>query len=233
TQFAAQPPAAPQALPAAPAGSLTPLPPLSPNNIAMPSPPSAGPRERDAKPFIEANEPQIAITPASDHTLEDAFGEVRDADVPEVATDAPLDPDFMDAEPLDPGAARPLDHATVSNSEGFAEIQIDTPQITTPQKSAASRYAELQRKLAERAGLGGFQGFCPVALRDRRELVDARPEFLAVHQGRTYELASAEAKARFEANPAKYAPMNGGRDVVLVAQGESDAEGNLAHAVWF
>lgn len=96
-----------------------------------------------------------------------------------------------------------------------------------------SRYVALTRKLAERRGLVGMQGFCPVALHEQRKLVDARPEFLCVYRGRTYRVSSAEAKARFDADPARYAPAAGGLDVVLKSRGQSGVEGLLANAIWF
>ena len=130
-------------------------------------------------------------------------------------------------------APRPLDPETISSTEAAGQLPAAAPPAEVPQQSPAARLAELQRKLAERSGLGGFQGFCPVALRDRRELLDTRPEFLSVFQNRTYELSSAEAKARFEADPTRYAPANEGNDPVLTSRGEAEAEGSLTHAVWF
>ncbi|QDT66151.1 hypothetical protein [Calycomorphotria hydatis] len=103
-------------------------------------------------------------------------------------------------------------------------------QEATPQDQHRS---SMFARLAERSGLGGYQGFCPVELRDNRNLIDALPEFVSVYQARTYEFSSAAAKARFEANPERYAPINGGHDVVLTAAGELDTEGSLRNAVWY
>lgn len=92
--------------------------------------------------------------------------------------------------------------------------------------------AKLER-IASRQGLNGFKGFCPVALKDHRELLDARPEFSAVYNGRRYFFSSAASQAMFESNPAEYAPAALGNDVVhLMLTGES-RPGSLEHAVWF
>lgn len=208
-----------------------------------PAPPAdvAGPAEdnpfadvqSDAEAVVIETAPAPAAAPA--HPLEDSFVDIRGEAAPEETAIADLDPEF--ATPIrihDRGAPRPLDPEAVSSGEEIAPAQVATPPAApAPQQSPAARMAELQRKLAERSGLGGFQGFCPVALRDRRELTDSRPEFLSVYQNRTYELSSAEAKARFEADPARYAPVNSGNDVVLTTRGETEAEGSLTHAVWF
>ncbi|MBA3315861.1 MAG: hypothetical protein M3552_15255 [Planctomycetota bacterium] len=229
--IAEQPFDAPRAFEQAPAR------PLAPQNVArsMSAPPAAPlATAREANPFAEAEESMMVISPARPHPFEDAFLEVRGEPAADIAFVAAIDPAFSDEETFEVDAPRTLDPETFADSEDFAPVAPEAaPAQITSQQATAARYAELQRKLAERSGLGGFQGFCPVALRDRRELLDARPEFLSIHEGRTYELASAEAKARFEADPAKYAPMSQGNDVVLVSRGELEAEGNLNFAVWF
>ncbi len=79
----------------------------------------------------------------------------------------------------------------------------------------------------------GLKGFCPVAIRDDRRLTVALDEFTYEHQAQVYRFSSAEALAKFQANPELYAPMAGGLDVVAVRQGAAVANGSLDHAVWF
>jgi YHS domain-containing protein len=182
----------------------------------------------------DAGEMIMVIKPAGLHPLDDAFVEVRGESPADIEVTAAADPAFEEVEGTASAPPRTLTPAAVAGADAFAPVAPETVEPPVKSEAAtAARYAELQRKLAERSGLGGFQGFCPVALRDRRELMDARPEFLSVYQGRTYEVASAEAKARFEADPEKYAPVNQGNDLVLVSRGEAEVEGNLSHAVWF
>lgn len=94
--------------------------------------------------------------------------------------------------------------------------------------------AEIRRqKIESRKDLTGFQGFCPVALREERDLVDASEEFEATFGLNTYQFSSAEAAKQFEANPTRYAPAAGGSDVVaLVNSGEQHA-GSLKFAMWY
>jgi len=89
------------------------------------------------------------------------------------------------------------------------------------------------RKIAERAELKGLKGFCPVTLRDDRDLADARPQFKAVFQSKVYNFATEEARDKFEKNPKAYAPIAGGNDIVANKLESSDIEGSLEHAVWF
>jgi YHS domain-containing protein len=102
-------------------------------------------------------------------------------------------------------------------------------------KAADSKgaHGDKLQKIAERSELTGLKGFCPVALRDSRELKDARPQFQAKFNGKIYNLSSAEAKAKFESDPDVYAPAAGGQDVVLAASEATDREGSLDRAVWY
>jgi YHS domain-containing protein len=106
--------------------------------------------------------------------------------------------------------------------------RLEAPSAPTPQQTNS----KLER-IASRKGLNGFKGFCPVAIKDHRELIDARPEYSAVFNGRRYFFSSAASQALFEANPENYAPAALGNDVVhLMLTGESRS-GSLEHAVWF
>ncbi len=87
--------------------------------------------------------------------------------------------------------------------------------------------------IASRSELSGLKGFCIVALRDKRELVNVNLLYGSVYETRTYYFASRENWAKFESNPAKYAPAAGGRDVVVLKHQEMDIEGSLDHAVWY
>ncbi len=86
--------------------------------------------------------------------------------------------------------------------------------------------------ISERGELRGLKGFCPVALRDDRDLKNALPEHHSTFQGRTYYFSTADAKTEFDKHPEHYAPIAGGQDVVLLTE-KVTKEGSLDHAVWF
>jgi YHS domain-containing protein len=88
------------------------------------------------------------------------------------------------------------------------------------------------RQIAARASQPGFKGFCPVALRDRRELIDSEPEFTATFGLQTYSFHSLDAKLAFEAEPTRYAPAAGGADVVVLVNSGEEKAGSLDHALW-
>ncbi|MCC7423225.1 MAG: hypothetical protein IT428_23360 [Planctomycetaceae bacterium] len=88
------------------------------------------------------------------------------------------------------------------------------------------------RMIAQRSGTG-FKGFCPVTLRDERELVDASPQFMGTYEGQTYAFASLEAQRRFERDPKKYSPMSAGYDVILLSNHGREVPGSLDYAIWY
>ncbi|MFO1096438.1 MAG: hypothetical protein U0992_24495 [Planctomycetaceae bacterium] len=122
------------------------------------------------------------------------------------------------------------------------DAHTSVPQTTVvlkkaaPATAATGPRADVQRKLsriAERKGLTGFKGFCPVMLKDYRELVDAKLEHTVIYEGRQYWFSSAAARETFLLDPAAYVPARGGIDVVLFDNTGESREGSLDHAVWY
>ena len=122
----------------------------------------------------------------------------------------------------------PSEHPLESISESDA-------RLTTPPSGDVANHqtpASEQQKLDARNGRDGFMGFCPVTLRDHKTLVDGSPEFTSTFGGERFEFASADAKAAFDADPLRYSPANGGRDIVLAA-GRIEVPGSLQHATYY
>lgn len=55
-----------------------------------------------------------------------------------------------------------------------------------------------------------LDGYCPVAYFVADGPLKGSAEFASTHEGQTYYFVSAEAKAMFDAEPAKYVPAYGG-----------------------
>lgn len=100
-----------------------------------------------------------------------------------------------------------------------------------PERSAytQSKYEQI----ASRTGATGLKGFCPVRLRDHRDLADGLDEFRVQHNGRVYALSSAAALQNFLADPEKYTPAAFGYDVIVHSQTGDTVEGALDHSAWF
>ena len=102
-----------------------------------------------------------------------------------------------------------------------------------PVEVVENSYLEKMRRIRDRFGMKGLKGFCPVTLRDERELLDAKPEFFFTHRGQKFHFASAEARDKFEVDPATYAPAAYGADVVALGRDKDVVEGTLDFAAWY
>lgn len=153
------------------------------------------------------------------------------------ADSAPVQQTAADSIPLPqlPDLPAPAELAAPENAAPAGTLPEITPAEKPVVKSSApsGTRSDKLRKIAERSELTGLKGFCPVALRDSRELKDARPSFQAKFAGNFYNFSSAEALAKFEAEPKKYVPTAAGQDVVLAANEGSNREGSLDRAVWY
>ena len=122
-----------------------------------------------------------------------------------------------------------------SASSSNIEMKPATPPVTppaAPPSTEGDQQSKLER-IAARRNLMGLKGFCPVVLRDERDLVDSSAAFIVTYNGHDYPLSSADAREKFMADPAKYAPASGGCDVIHLALTGERQEGSLDHAVWY
>lgn len=126
----------------------------------------------------------------------------------------------------------------------FTGLKLNTPQEgAAPEQNAgqpqvapspgADAGQDKLKVLAEAQDESLFKGFCPVALRDQRELIRAKPEFSSEHEGRSYQFSSAAHKAKFDRHPEQYVPAAGGRDVVALEDDGEETEGALQFASWY
>jgi len=129
--------------------------------------------------------------------------------------------------------------------DGAATAELQPPRVNVPEALSAAETERLRqtaeqerrqrqhRQILSRAGQTGFKGFCPVTLRDRRELTEADPQFSSTFGLQTYTFSSAESKITFDSDPARYAPAAGGSDVVVLVNSGEEQAGQLDYALWY
>lgn len=152
-----------------------------------------------------------ATTPAEDDTA--AF-------IQPVAT-----PTTVVSETESPGSAAP-----------FPEQVASMPAVRRSIEPADAEWFDDRRQtILTRSQDDLFRGYCPVALREERALVDARAEFICEHNGQQISCSSAEAMKLFQMNPHCYLPVADGCDVVKAGSpaATSAPAGNLGYASWF
>lgn len=183
--------------------------------------------------------------PAAPQPLEELVAENATApspfaqDLPAVSEAKPVPVEPVEADPL-PELALP-ELPSLEAPQQPAEIELTpAPQVNIADQAAkpishqpTSEYDAKMALIRERGGMKGLKGFCPVTLRDERELRDAQPEFASSFRGQKFHFSSAEAKTKFDLDAARYVPAAYGADVVVLIRDKDVAEGSLDFAAWY
>lgn len=220
--------------------------------------PVIAPKKQDViSPKVEAAAPNvIESTPetAIETAIEPAIVTEDESDSPVAKTEE--DPFAVDAkgfnEPSINGDLQPNNDPTapsLGDQPALAPVPVDdkpvaepkriepTPAAETgdfvPPKTIQETHLEKMRRIRERFGMKGLKGFCPVTLRDDRELKDAKTEYYSMHRNQKFHFASAEARDKFESNPFRYVPAAYGADVVALSRDKDVLEGTLDFALWY
>lgn len=139
------------------------------------------------------------------------------------------------------GTNKPLEIAPIMPPGKAASPVAKTP-VVLPKKVAdeaatakppLSAADERLRKLADAPEKTGLKGFCPVALRQKGQLIETKPQFNAVYQGQKFHFSSIAAKAAFEKEPQLFVPVHTGMDGVALLDEDESLPGSLDHAVWY
>jgi YHS domain-containing protein len=179
-------------------------------------------------PTAEEVDPLAAPSPAPAPSAAPALV----VDVPSPAATSPAGPQ-LNIPNAAPALTLPGTEAATPKAEIISTDAPPAPAAQIVDTSSADQNAERMKQIRERGGMKGLKGFCPVSLRDQRELKDSLPEFAATYRGQKFHFANAEAKAKFEQNPAHYAPAAYGADVVVLIRDKDVAEGSLDFAAWY
>ncbi len=78
-----------------------------------------------------------------------------------------------------------------------------------------------------------LEGYCPVNLAEKERWVLGNRRWGARHEGRTYLFAGPEEQQKFLADPERYAPVFGGRDIVRAVETGTLVDGRREYGGWF
>lgn len=198
-------------------------------------------RSSDSQPALAV--PQLAAKPATPAPTKDAPGFEAPVELGPVAPVPLSAPKLSDLNPLlapreEKAEAKPVpkSETEVKVAEKAAQpLPLDAPALTPVpqlQLDGDSTKSKMER-IRERSGTVGLKGFCPVKLRDQRELVDAQPGYEAMYRGQKFLFSDIESRAKFEQNPTRYAPAAYGADVVALLRDKNVVEGTLDFAAWY
>ncbi len=77
----------------------------------------------------------------------------------------------------------------------------------------------------------GFEGYCPVSMRNQWKWLAGDPQWGAIHRGRTYWFAGQREQQQFLSNPDYYSPALAGIDAVLALDHGQMVPGSREHAL--
>lgn len=78
-----------------------------------------------------------------------------------------------------------------------------------------------------------MEGYCPVSLVEKERWVLGNRRWGVRHEGRTYLFAGPEEQQKFLADPERYAPVFGGRDIVKILETGQLTDGRRDYGGWF
>jgi YHS domain-containing protein/thiol-disulfide isomerase/thioredoxin len=77
----------------------------------------------------------------------------------------------------------------------------------------------------------GFDGYCPVSMRNNWKWVPGDPRWGVVHRGRTYWFASQNEQQQFWADPDRFSPALSGMDPVMAIDHQQQVPGKREHSI--
>jgi protein disulfide-isomerase len=146
------------------------------------------------------------------------------------ATAAPAIPPAQSAAPPFAPQQQAVDrYATAPQTVVNPVMPAAQPQA--PASTTAGIAAPDSSKLPPNSPPLGFEGYCPVSMRNSWKWVAGDPRWGIVHRGRTYWFAGQQEQQQFWADPDRYAPAMSGLDPVLAIDHQQQVPGKREHSL--
>jgi protein disulfide-isomerase len=133
--------------------------------------------------------------------------------------------------PVSPPAASPP--VQVANPYLGATASPAQPAMPQTSANAVAPMAEAPdaRQLPPGSPPLGFEGYCPVSMRNQWKWVPGDPRWGIVHRGRTYWFAGEAEQKQFWADPDRYSPALSGMDPVMAIDHQQQVPGKREHSI--
>jgi protein disulfide-isomerase len=113
-----------------------------------------------------------------------------------------------------------------------ASPQPPAPNVATAASAVAPQAAVPDpRALPPNAPPLGFDGYCPVSMRQHWKWVAGDPRYGVVHVGRTYWFAGPNEQQQFLADPHRFSPALSGMDPVMAIDHRQQVPGKREHSI--
>jgi YHS domain-containing protein len=209
------------ATPAAPAAVQTPAPQIVNNPAASAgiqpaaTPVATAPVSAAAAPK-QINNPYLGLTTTTPT--------VQQQPVSPLVSPTPTTPIGYEKSPLQAAAAG----AAVTPPMTPAASAVPSGQVFA---NAAASGAPDPRQLPPGAPPLGFDGYCPVSMRNSWKWVAGDPRYGVVHRGHTYWFATPAEQRQFWTDPDRYTPALSGMDPVLALDHQQQVPGKREHSL--
>ena len=135
------------------------------------------------------------------------------------------------ASPLPSTLDRPTTPAPITNPAVAPITPPAPPQSNLADPNSVKAAPPDPSRLPPGAPPLGFDGYCPVNMRNHWKWVAGNPQYGAIHRGRTYWFASPADQEAFLKNPDYYTPALSGYDPVLVIDHKQQVPGRREHSL--
>lgn len=135
--------------------------------------------------------------------------------------------------PAKPAADTPLAKPAASATGNSSALPTTAKASSDDKEESKPAPDDNLKKLSEATEKDGLKGFCPVVLRQKRQLIEAKPQFKATYAGKKYHFSSNDAKTTFEKSPQLFAPAHATQDAVALLDDDKSLPGTLDYAAWY
>jgi protein disulfide-isomerase len=150
-------------------------------------------------------------------------------------TSAPPDPQQPLAPLISPAQTVPIGYEASTLRPATPGAAAPSPPLpasaSAPADRAPSSGAPDPRLLPSGAPPLGFEGYCPVSMRNSWKWVAGDPRWGVVHRGQTYWFAGPEEQKQFWTDPDRYTPALSGMDPVLAIDHQQQVPGKREHSL--
>ena len=128
--------------------------------------------------------------------------------------------------------AQPHERSEVPNATHDAAV---AAQATSDQAKQAQQDSQPQSEFPAppKNPPIALDGYCAVTLVEKRQWQPGDPQWGAIHRGRTYLFASAEAQKAFLADPDRFSPVLSGNDPVIRVEHNKNVTGRREHGAFY
>jgi YHS domain-containing protein/thiol-disulfide isomerase/thioredoxin len=194
-------------------------PPVAPQLVANPAP---------SKPAAVASQPPI--TPIGQSNVAPPPAQVNNPYLAATTSAPPAQhspiPSIQSAVPSVPiGSIEP------SAQLGALYGAVAPPAASAPSGATLTNAPPDPSKLPPGTPPLGFEGYCPVSMRNQWKWVAGNPQWGIVHRGRTYWFAGPVEQKQFWTDPDRYTPALSGMDPVMAVDHQQQVPGKREHSL--